>query len=235
MLALASIFIPIVGSESTLDESDGVPASITTSGYGDAPNLLFILDTSTSMETDFNGNNVGGGGVATSKSYIARKALIDTVTTYQNDIHVGLITYDGNDGTVRAGLGLGSANLGTLRSVLDVPGTPVTPTALPNAWPNTPLCGAMNEAHSYYNGLVPATCSPTSDGDDDYVVLTVDDLLVVDIFGAPIAISGLGLPPAMPQTAESKAAWLRTLGVKTFVVGLGITNSYDQIGLNTVA
>ncbi|NMC74877.1 MAG: Ig-like domain-containing protein, partial [Geobacteraceae bacterium] len=64
------------------------------------PNVLIILDNSNSMDEDMQGNAVGsprctvtGDPNTCSRSILARKALIDLVTTYANKMRIGLMTY----------------------------------------------------------------------------------------------------------------------------------------------
>jgi len=81
-IAAISLFLP---ASVTADESDIFMSSI-------QPNVLFILDNSNSMDEDFYGNALGSYATG-SKSVEARRSLISIVSTYVNNMRMGLMTY----------------------------------------------------------------------------------------------------------------------------------------------
>lgn len=87
-------FITTTASQATYDI---VPPFVATYAK---PNILIILDNSNSMDEDMNGLAIGSPFCSNysdpntcSRSIIARKALIDIVNSYANQMRIGIMTY----------------------------------------------------------------------------------------------------------------------------------------------
>ena len=83
------LFLLCVATLAYADIPSQMPLSLTTAGQ---PNLLVILDNSNSMDEDPTGIAQGSNCPA-SKSSIARLVINEIISSYTNDINMGLMTY----------------------------------------------------------------------------------------------------------------------------------------------
>lgn len=92
-LAAASLaFAPVVFADGNMSDYESIPPLVTTVSSGDMPNVMVILDNSNSMDEAPSGEAVGSDNPG-SKSEIARNAVKDMVSNFQNQIRMGLMAY----------------------------------------------------------------------------------------------------------------------------------------------
>lgn len=96
--AILTSFVSMLGvsspafSDGNMADYTAVPPLFSTQGSGDKPNILVVLDNSNSMDEAPNGTAVGSDNPG-SKSEIARNAVKQLITDFQNEVRMGLMAY----------------------------------------------------------------------------------------------------------------------------------------------